>query len=114
MNAALVLPPPEYEPRDASPRRLLLVAGGLILGIALTLLSAAALYWTSYRDAAPLAPAGRQTAFQESPHVQSAIATDWLSTTLTLSRAKPIISLACSADCTVPESFDETRRASTS
>lgn len=75
MNPDTLLPAPDYEPRDASSRRLLLVAGGLGAG----LLGCLALAWGVYRwhDGAESREHGRQTSFRNGAGATTDIAADW-------------------------------------
>jgi hypothetical protein len=77
MNSTAHLPAADYEPRDASPRRLLLVGAGLAFGILLSLGIALALYFSRYHDAPRLGAAGRQTSFPHSSAAKTDIAADW-------------------------------------
>jgi len=77
MNANTHLPAADYEPKDAPPRRLLLVSAGLAAGILLSLAGSLALYVGRYHAAPALGRIGRQTSFQHSPHAQTDVAADW-------------------------------------
>ena len=75
MNPDTLLPVPDYEPRDASSRRLLFVAGGLGAGLVACL----ALAWGVYRwhHRAEPRERGRQTSFRDSAGATTDIAADW-------------------------------------
>lgn len=77
MNSSAHLPAADYEPHDASPRRLLLVGAGLAFGILLSLAIALALYFSRYHDAPRAGNFGRQTSFRQSPSATTDIAADW-------------------------------------
>lgn len=79
MSSILDLPPADYEPRDAQPKRLLAVAAGLAGGIVLALTIALLLYITHDPDAMAANAVMRQTSFRESVHAQTDIAADWAS-----------------------------------
>lgn len=77
MNECTPAAAPGYEPSDASPRRLLLVGGGIAAGIILSIGIALVVYIRFDRRATPRGPVARQTSFQHSAQATSDIAADW-------------------------------------
>jgi hypothetical protein len=77
MSETTPLPPTDYEPHDAPPRRVAIVAACLAGGILLSLAISLALYALRYDNAPSLGTMGRQTSFRHSPDATTDIAADW-------------------------------------
>ncbi len=78
MSSATHLPPADYEPRDAPPRLLLIIGGGLAAGVLVSLGIAMGMYFGHYHDAPSAGTIGRQTSFRHSAEAKSDIAADWI------------------------------------